>query len=98
MAGDEGTPTSACNLSAMDRSHSMLYVCYDNGAYMNAGLPALGGHAHDCLDHHHPVDEDGRWSASAPEMVVAGERMGALWPGSPRDRITGAQGRQGPHH
>ena len=31
--------TSVCSLSgAMERGHNMVYVCLDNGAYMNTGI------------------------------------------------------------
>jgi len=29
----------------MERGHNMLYVCYDNGAYMNTGFQRSGCHA-----------------------------------------------------
>ena len=44
FGGDGGTyDIGLQSLSgAMDRGHSMLYVCYDNGAYMNTGFQRSG--------------------------------------------------------
>ena len=44
FGGDGGTyDIGLQSLSgAMERGHSMLYVCYDNGAYMNTGFQRSG--------------------------------------------------------
>ena len=46
FGGDGGTyDIGIQSLSgAMDRGHDMVYVCYDNGAYMNTGIQGLRLH------------------------------------------------------
>jgi pyruvate ferredoxin oxidoreductase beta subunit len=45
FGGDGGTyDIGLQSLSgAMERGHNMLYICYDNGAYMNTGIQRSGG-------------------------------------------------------
>ena len=33
---------------AMERGHDMVYVCYDNGAYMNTGIQRSSATPHVC--------------------------------------------------
>lgn len=45
FGGDGGTYDIGLQAlsGAMERGHDMLYVCYDNGAYMNTGIQRSGG-------------------------------------------------------
>ncbi len=65
FGGDGGTyDIGLQSLSgAMERGHSMLYVCYDNGAYMNTGFQRSGAT---------PV---GAWTTTSP---VGKEQAGKL--------------------
>ena len=54
VGGDGGTSDIGFQaLSGMlERGHNVVYLCLDNEAYMNTGIPALVGHALGSLDHH----------------------------------------------
>ncbi len=65
FGGDGGTYDIGLQAlsGAMERGHSMLYVCYDNGAYMNTGFQRSGAT---------PV---GAWTTTSP---VGAEQAGKL--------------------
>ena len=56
FGGDGGTyDIGIQSLSgAMERGHDMVYVCYDNGAYMNTGSEVVC-HTEVCKYHHFTV-------------------------------------------
>lgn len=52
---------------AMERGHDMVYVCYDNEAYMNTGIPAFFLYASLRRHHHHSRGQGGSRQAPAEE-------------------------------
>ena len=77
FGGDGGTyDIGLQSLSgAMERGHKMLYVCYDNGAYMNTGFQRSGATPHRRVDHHQPRG-----------LRVAGQAAGPQEPHRHHDR------------
>ena len=57
FGGDGGTYDIGLQAlsGAMERGHHMLYVCYDNGAYMNTGFQRSERDAARRQDHHQPA-------------------------------------------
>ncbi len=90
FGGDGGTYDIGLQAlsGAMERGHDMLYVCYDNGAYMNTGFQRSSATPHGAWTTTSPVGDDlpGKMghSKNLTEIMVA-HRLPYVAQSSPHD-------------
>ena len=77
MGGDGGTADIGMQAlsGALERGHDMIYVCYDNEAYMNTGIQRSSSTPVRRLDHHIPAGKQSigqhTWKKNLPMIVAA---------------------------
>jgi len=77
IGGDGGTVDIGLQAlsGAMERGHDLLYVCFDNEAYMNTGIQRSGATPFGASTTTEPagLDSSGKkaWKKNVPEIIVA---------------------------
>ena len=95
MAGDGGTMDIGIQAlsGAMERGHDMIYVCFDNEAYMNTGIQRSSGTPMGASTTTAPAGEASSgqktWKKNMPEIMVAHEipYVATVCPSYPLDFI-----------
>ena len=77
MAGDGGTADIGLQAlsGAMERGHDMIYICYDNEAYMNTGIQRSSATPYGAMTTTSPPGKKSigqvTWKKNLPEIMVA---------------------------
>jgi pyruvate/2-oxoacid:ferredoxin oxidoreductase beta subunit len=95
LAGDGGTADIGLQAlsAAAERGDNIIYICYDNEAYMNTGIQRSGTTPLGCWTATTPVGEDGRGkkriSKNVPLIMLAHEipYMATACPSYPEDYL-----------